>query len=156
MLGETLPSTISTRAPGFQSQPIESLAADGAATIAPEPPLAGCQSGSEASIGDVACCVRVTRRTKPLRSVAQRSAPAVQAIAPPSGDHAGRSVKLPGPTSVYVTWCAPLPSAPATHTCPPESRNASERPSGDHDGPPFVFTPGSGSGVGVPPAAGIV
>ena len=85
----------------------------------------------------------------------QRSAPDVNAIVAPSGDHAGRAAPLFGGATVYVICCAPLPSGAAAHTWPPESTNASDRPSGDHDGPPLVVTP-SGIGAGVPPAAGTV
>ena len=103
MLGETLASRISTRAPGFQSQPTVSFAPGGAVKIVPAPLAAGCQSGSEPSTVAAVCWFRVTRRTKPARSVTQRSAPDVNAIVAPSGDQAGRAAPLSGGATVYVT-----------------------------------------------------
>src|SRR5258708_36994447 len=104
---------------GFQSQLWRAFGTGCAATGCAVPGEAGCQSGSDAATVAELCCVYVSRRTAPVKSVTHRSAFCAQAMPVPSGDHAGRAKPL-APRTVWVTGIVPEPSAFGIQTCPLE------------------------------------
>ena len=126
-VGATPPGSSSTRAPGFQSQLFAAPGSGSTGKVVLPPRRAASRAATRPPApGRQPCTSGAARR--PTDPSGRGRSPEAHTIARPSGDQDGRSANVDGPTSVYVTWCAPdRPHPPSTPAVRGENAGATVR-----------------------------